>query len=225
MTRDRLLVWLTELETRRPTENLGNRNGLSPEAAAWEVEVGSMLESALPPGHFLLREWAKPLPPSIERSTRGPDAHSRFQQVRGFFIAAKRLIEEDRTGTLVDEIRAQTESEVLDTAFALLVDDHRIAAAVLGGGALEVHLRRLYERTPGLTAFRGDPTIAKYDGAFAQARNTNQPVPYGTADSKSVIAWADHRNAAAHTPDRFMATGDQVKLMLEGIRDFLVRTK
>lgn len=227
MTREQLAAWFTDLAGRRPREMLSNHAGLTLPAQSWITEVGALIEAAFPPSHFVSRRFNEPIAPrrNTTGSSRSPDGHAEFAKVEGVFEAARKIFAEDRLDSLTSTIRIQAEFEFIDTAAVLLGDGHRVAAAVLAGGALEVHLRRLYEQTPNLGRINGDPSINKYDAQIARARNDGVRVPYDPNDSRQILAWADHRNTAAHRPDQFAATVPQLQLMLDGIRDFIMRTR
>jgi len=123
--------------------------------------------------------------------------------------------------TLIDGVRAETVSEVLDLADGLLSANHALAAAVLAGGALETHLLHLCVRN-NLT-WTGEPSIGKYDGAVAQARNEGTVTVYSATDSKVIGSWGGIRNDAAHHPTKFARGVDDVRRMVDGIREFMAR--
>jgi hypothetical protein len=139
----------------------------------------------------------------------------------GVVKAALRILEGGHLGTILDGVRADTVVELLDQAEALL-PKYTVAAAVIAGGALETHLLHLCSRASIVPA--GDGSIGKYDGAVAQARNQSPPGVYSTTDSKLVGGWGGIRNDAAHSPTTFTLTADDVRLMIEGIRQFVART-
>lgn len=220
MKRDEAIRWIAELQSSCPSKALDAR-GATPQATNWMVQASALLEVALPAGHAVRREVADGL------MARSPTELIvlRFNRLIGLLAATKSLLENDRLESLADTIRVETESEVLDTAFELLSDGHRVAAAVLGGGSLEVHLKRLYERTPNLPPYKNTPSIEKYDNAIATARNAGTPVPYDSTNSKNVKAWAALRNDAAHSPTSFAAPVEQVRQMLDGIRLFIANVR
>ena len=90
-------------------------------------------------------------------------------------------------------------------------------AAVLVGSVLEEHLRKLCLKNSlpvlvGVTHKKADSLNADLAGASV----------YSKLDQKSVTAWLDLRNKAAH--GRYTDyTKDQVQLMLDGVRNFMAR--
>ena len=138
------------------------------------------------------------------------------------FREAKDLLEKNRMATLVDGVRAETASELLDQADALLVGGYHAAAAVIAGGALETVLRYLCDRA-GITP-TGNGSIGAYERAIAQERKAGQEILSVTV-GKQVISWGGMRNDAAHEPVKFgkNRTAPEVRLMVEGIRQFVVR--
>lgn len=223
-----LIAWFKHLEASQPKENVSNHAGLAAEAGAWLYECRAACAAALPLGHVLLREWDVPLSPTKERSSRSPDAYALFQRGVSLTTATRRLVESDRVGSLSASVRIQTESEVLETAFVLLNEGDPkllIAAVVLAGGALEVHMRRLFELVPDIAPFKGSPSIEKYANAIDTARNEGKPVPYDATTGKQVKAWGAARNDAAHTPDRFKMSPAEVRLMLDGVQNFLASVR
>jgi hypothetical protein len=107
---------------------------------------------------------------------------------------------------------------------AHLLDEHyKDAAAVIAGSTLEEHLRQL-SIVRGLSvemtnAGRLVPLKAdSLNSALVAAK------AYEKLDQKSVTAWLDLRNKAAHGQYGDY-TIDQVRLMVDGIRDFFVRNR
>lgn len=172
MTETELRAWFKQLAAsgQEIMANQSSRAGSSHEAqaAAWAAEAESALVAVFPAGHPCRLKWREAFE-HIDRLKVGLRNHSAFPAALGVLNAALRILEADHLGSLLDGIRAETVSEVLDQAAALLQLKHHVAAAVLAGGALETHLLHLCDRN-GLTP-PGDGSISKYDGAIAQARN------------------------------------------------------
>jgi hypothetical protein len=180
---------------------------------AWFVEADTAINAVFPKGHPVHRSWSN--------GVVGAEVPVETFQFRvGIVDAALSLLRSGRLGSLVDAIRAETEGELLEQAEALL-KAHRVAAAVIAGGALETHLRHLVAKN-GLT-ITGEGSIAKYDGAIAQARNKGNEI-YSANLGKHVTAWGGMRNDAAHDPGNFKWSEEDVRRMIEGVRDFIDRT-
>src|SRR5207253_2467979 len=87
-----------------------------------------------------------------------------------------------------------------------------VAAAVITGGVLEEHLRKLCAKH-GI-ALQPKATINPMNVELAK-KNV-----YGLNDQQQITAWAATRNEAAHLhPNNF--TPQQVDLMIAGIRHFI----
>jgi hypothetical protein len=124
--------------------------------------------------------------------------------------------------TLSELIHASTFGDFLEMAQHLAESGYKDAAAVVAGATLEAHLRALCEK------FGVDTERAATDGARVpkKANLLNAELAKGGAytklDQKSVTAWCDLRNHAAHGEyNRY--SSEQVELMLAGIRDFIRR--
>jgi hypothetical protein len=225
MTEADALAWLEKLEAdgraihpasfmvRRPTE-----------ATAWLTEAETALRAVFPHNHSVLTSWraiferAK----TYGRAAAGvPFFNDNFDQAVGVVHAAVGVVRDGHLRGLLDGARAETVGEVLEQA-ALLVGSHAVAAAVLAGGALETHLLHLCVRN-GLT-WPGDGSIEKYEGAVAQARNAGTADVYKATDSKLVKAWGGIRNDAAHKPTEFTRSAEDVRRMVDGVREFIART-
>ena len=59
--------------------------------------------------------------------------------------------------------------------------------------------------------------------AIARVRNAGNEI-YSATEGKNVTAWGGRRNDAAHKPTEFKASAEEVRLMIEGIRQFVART-
>ena len=125
-------------------------------------------------------------------------------------------------GSIKELVHAEIFSDFLDTASYLLEERYKDPAAVIGGAALESHLRQL--------CIKHEVDAEAADGAgimrAKKAERMNQDlakVPaYGVLDQKNVTAWLDLRNKAAH--GRFAEyTKEQVGTVIGGVREFIAR--
>ena len=128
----------------------------------------------------------------------------------GYLVSVRELIHADLFG------------DFLEMADYLLDEGYKDPAAVLTGGVLEGHLRKLCLKSgmpTEVTDASGKPRPKK-----AERMNSDlagQEV-YSKLDQKSVTAWLDLRNKAAHGQyDTY--TREQVELMSQGVTDFLTR--
>jgi hypothetical protein len=185
------------------------------ETWAWDAEADTAIRSVFPSWHRVRVNWeASEHHPRYHFSTRD------FQRLAGAFKAGASLVRGGQLGSLADAIRAKTEDDLLDQADALL-DRHVVAAAVIAGGALETHLRHLVEKNS--LAISGNGSIEAYNQAIAQLRNAGTEV-YSAILGKQITAWGGIRNNAAHDPANFKATKEDVRRMIDGVRDFIDRT-
>ena len=118
-------------------------------------------------------------------------------------------------------ISAEIFADFLEMAEYLLAEQYKDAAAVIAGSSLEEHLRQLAcKHGISTTRAKGTETIPKKtDTLNSELAGAGA---YTKLDQKSVTAWLDLRNKAAHGK---YAEYDakQVSLMLEGIRQFMLR--
>lgn len=116
--------------------------------------------------------------------------------------------------TLQERLHADTFSDFLEMAEYFLEDGFKDPAAVMAGGVLEEHLRKLSEKN----------NLSLPDRPKLDTMNSNlaSQSAYGKNDQKQVTAWAGIRNAAAHGKYADYSI-EQVKLMVAGIRDFITR--
>ena len=114
-------------------------------------------------------------------------------------------------------IHADLFADFLEMADHLLEEGYKDPAAVIAGGVLEEHLRKLCDKNGIATTSGGRPKKADAMNAGLAGGNV-----YSKLDQKSVTAWLDLRNKAAHGQyGDYMK--DQVALMVQGIRDFISR--
>lgn len=139
----------------------------------------------------------------------------------GIFRGAVNQVRSGHLGSLIDAIRVETESDLLEQAETLLADGYLAAAAVIAGGALETHLRHLVAKH-GLTV-TGHGSLSAYNQAIGQARKAGNEV-YNANDGKLVDGWGGIRNEAAHGPGAFARSREEVGRMIGGIREFIART-
>lgn len=114
-------------------------------------------------------------------------------------------------------IHADIFSDFLEMADYLLEEGYKDPAAVLAGGVIEEHLRKLCQKS-NIEITRGNiPKKADSMNSDLAAANV-----YSKLDQKSVTAWLDLRNKAAHGKYAEYSK-EQVALMVQGIRDFVSR--
>lgn len=124
-------------------------------------------------------------------------------------------------GEFLQELRefvhADIFSDFLEMAQYLVEEGFKDAAAVLIGGVLEEHLRKLCDK---------HSIPLEVDGHRKKANTMNSDLSnkgvYNKLDHKNITAWLDLRNKAAHAEYNHY-TKEQVQLMHQGLREFISR--
>jgi hypothetical protein len=185
---------------------------------SWLAQACTAIESVFPPDHPVRRNWVQ-----IATGTRVDSSVFHFHKVIGTFRGAFAILEGGKIGSLIDSIRVETENEVLVQAEELLSKNYYAAAAVLAGGALECHLRRLVDKHQ--ISFTGSGSINIYNDAILRANKSASSPIYSNADGSLIKAWGQTRNDAAHQPAVFSSTTTTViiQAMIDGIRSLMAR--
>ena len=210
-------------------------------------QLDELIEMAGTPGEFGLIQvpeskcqtiWICGLA-AIQRITGDSSAYSKQAEDIGKKYGPQ--LPKDRAGLLVGIMQALSDDlkagylksveelihgelfgDFLEMARHLLDSGYKDAAAVIAGSSLEGHLRQLAKRwrvpvdKPNAT---GDIEPKKADTVNAELVKANA---YSKLDQKSVTAWLDLRNKAAHGHYTEYQK-EQVALMIDGIRDFITR--
>jgi hypothetical protein len=154
-------------------------------------------------------------------STLGP-LHAHTTSIIGVVKALRDDLSAGYTKSLVELVHDEVFCDYLEMSEHLCKTGYKDAAAVIAGSTLESHLRNL--------CYKSDvPTVVqKQNGSNspkkADAMNTDLCAAdaYGKLDQKSLTAFLDLRNKAAHGEyDKY--TKDQVEFLIVGIRDFICR--
>jgi hypothetical protein len=221
MDEQSLLTWFEQIDE-RISQTFIPKTYQFAERAALLVEVQTALESVFPPSHAVLRNWESAR--SHEALQRDHTTNLAFAQdeLIAIFRMAHRLLKEGHARRFADGIRVETIAQCLDQADALLRGGYVVAAMVLIGGALETHLHHLCGRFS--LSWRGDGSISKYNQALGQARKQGMQSLVTASDGDLIESWGKDRNTAAHSPTDFTKTTQEVRLSIEGIRQFFART-
>ena len=124
--------------------------------------------------------------------------------------------------TFQELIHAELFSDFLEQAEHLLDRNFKDAAAVLAGGVLEEHMRKLCEKNGIPTTHVDKDGKTKHKMIDTMNGELAKGMVYDKNEQKQVTAWAGIRNEAAHgNYDKYGQ--DQVMLMLQGLRGFLSR--
>ena len=113
-------------------------------------------------------------------------------------------------------------SNFLDMAEYFLAEGYKDPAAVIGGGVLEGHLRELCSKNEiPIEIEKSEKLVPKkadlLNSELAKSKVTNK------LDQKAVTNWLGLRNDAAHgNYDNY--NEEQVRIMIQGITEFITRT-
>ena len=136
----------------------------------------------------------------------------------------KGLYQDLKTGylkTLSELIHADIFSEYIEMAEYLLEEGYKDPATVITGSTLEEHLRKLCIKN-GIDIeimSKGKSGPKKADALNSELA---KQVVYSKLEQKSVTAWLDLRNKAAHGKYREY-NENQAKQLIIGVRAFIVR--
>jgi hypothetical protein len=119
--------------------------------------------------------------------------------------------------TVAELIHADVFSDFLEMAEYLLSEGYKDPAAVIIGSVLEEHLRQLCAKNSMPVEVGGKPKKADQLNAELAGKGV-----YSKLDLKSITAWLDLRNKAAHGKYSEY-TKSQVELNLRLIQDFMIR--
>lgn len=150
----------------------------------------------------------------IEKS---PVLHHHTPTVIGVAKALREDLDAGYVQSLVEIVHADVFSDFIDMATHLLEKGYKDAAAVIIGSTLESHLKKLAVK---------NGIAVEINGRAVKAESLNQELArsavYGVLEQKSITAWLDLRNKAAHGEyDKYDTA--QVKLLLASVQDFVVR--
>lgn len=180
-------------------------------------EITTLMCAALkrfaPPGSAYLDQMESVFKNTLRSVGRSKEEEIEFR-LQGVLRALWADYAADRLQTFRELIHADLFSDFLEMAEYLLEEGYKDAAAVMGGGVLEEHLRKLCGKH-GVT-IPDKPKLDKMNADLVKAS------AYGQNDHKQVTAWAAIRNSAAHA--EYKKYGDEeVKIMLAWVRAFISR--
>jgi len=135
----------------------------------------------------------------------------------GMLLALKQAYQKGYLRTVEELIHADLFSDFLKMSEYLLREGYKDPAAVIAGSVLEQHLRKLCIRNGIAVETNRKPKKADTLNSELAAKTV-----YSKLDQKSVTAWLDLRNKAAH--GKYSEYNkDQVDLMIKSVQDFLLR--
>jgi hypothetical protein len=138
-----------------------------------------------------------------------------LQPVRGMLQALRDDYQSGYLQSVVELIHADIFADFLDMADYLIQQGYKDPAAVISGSVLEAHLRKLCDKQ-SIPIVRPDGVPKKADALNSELATAGV---YSKLDLKSITAWLDLRNKAAHGKYTDY-TQEQATLMIQGVRDF-----
>lgn len=137
--------------------------------------------------------------------------------IAGVLSALRTAYETGYLATVAELIHADIFSDFLKMAEYLLSEGYKDPAAVIIGSVLEEHLRQLCVKKGIAVTVAGKAKKADLLNSDLAAQSV-----YSKLDQKSITAWLDLRNKAAHGKYTEYSK-EQVALLLQGVRDFMAR--
>lgn len=139
----------------------------------------------------------------------------------GIVLAIRGDYEAGYLQSVQELIHADVFGDFLEMADYFLSEGYKDPAAVITGGVLEEHFRQLCQKAGIATTLPSASGLRPKKADSMNSELTGAGV-YTKLDQKSVTAWLDLRNNAAHGKYSEY-TKEQVALMVQGIRDFVAR--
>jgi len=142
----------------------------------------------------------------------------KLESLLGILEALRFAYSEDLLTSISEQIHKELFSDFLEMAEHLLKEnpDYKVASAVLAGGVLEEHLRKLCQKN--------DIPIDKSNGDPRSTNDLNQSLYganiYTKTEMKGITTWYGYRTDAAHGKP-FDHQPEEVGLMIQGIRLFI----
>lgn len=149
---------------------------------------------------------------------------NKLRHIIGTITALKSDLQNDYLKSFSDIIQSEVFSDYLEMAEHLLGEGYKDPAAVLVGSTLEVHLRELCTANGiGIEVINNKGKFAPKKADLMNSDLAKASI-YSSAYQKQIIAWLGIRNSAAHGKYSDYKT-EEVSLMLQGIRQFILATK
>jgi hypothetical protein len=211
---DELLAKAEEVRRTTVTSDLGGESWVDEgKMAGFRAACLSFLMSSFGMRHTYYQQM-------IERTKGHGSGH--FDSACEILMAARGEVAGGWTRSLRSLITADIFSDFMDMGSYLLDEGYKDAAAVIIGSVLEEHLRQLAQ-SHGVsvevkTASASSPKKADRLNADLAGAEV-----YGKLDQKSITAWLDLRNKAAHGKYADY-TKEQVRLMHQALLEFMART-
>lgn len=149
--------------------------------------------------------------------TRLPLIHLHLTSIIGIVQALYDDLKSGYIESLTELVHAEVFSDFIEMADHLVATGYKDPAAVIAGSTLESHLKKIAVKNGLPIETNGRPTRAEQINQDLGKQQT-----YSLIDQKSITAWLDLRNKAAHGNYNEYNI-DQVKLLISGIQNFIMR--
>jgi hypothetical protein len=149
---------------------------------------------------------------------------TKLRNIIGIVTALKSDLKNDYLKSFSDIVQSEIFSDYLEMAEHLLSEGYKDPSAVLVGSTLEVHLRELCVSNGIDIETQNNKGNLVPKKADLMNSDLAKASIYSLAYQKQIIAWLGIRNSAAHGKYSEYKT-EEVSLMLQGIRQFIITTK
>jgi hypothetical protein len=156
------------------------------ETFAWRAQVAALLKSA-PTLVAYLRESGLDTP-------RNDNCTGTVSRIAGVLDGLAADLDAGRVPGLGQQVRSETLSDLIDQADHLCSDHHHLGAIVVGGAALEAHLRALAEAHLEL---QGEE-LAEMNSLGKLNQPLHHAGIYDKPTKRLITSWTTLRNDAAH---------------------------
>ncbi len=176
------------------------------------ARLSATIEGLTPDGHRYRKLGA------VLLDRNGIDNAANIEPLQGVLSALRYDIERGALSRWESLVRSELFTDFIDVAAVLLDGGFKDAAAVVAGATLETHLKKLcVQNSISLENPNGGPI-----GLTGLRKILVKKQMLSGVDASSLMAWITIRNAAAHGNYK-KYTKEQVRLMIDGVRDFIVR--
>jgi hypothetical protein len=149
---------------------------------------------------------------------------TKLKHIIGTLIALKSDLENDYLKSFSEIIQSEVFSDYLEMAEHLIEEGYKDPAAVLIGSTLEVTLRELCVSNNIEIETKNSKGNLVPKKADLMNSDLAKASIYSSAYQKQIVAWLGIRNSAAHGKYAEY-TIEEVNLLLQGIRQFVLTTK
>ncbi|MBV2195666.1 MAG: S9 family peptidase [Flavobacterium sp.] len=148
---------------------------------------------------------------------QNPALHTHTTSIIGIALALREDLKNDYLKSFEEIVHADIFSDFIEMAEHLLSNGYKDPSAVIIGSTLEGHLKKM--------ALKNEIEI-ETDGRPFKAERINQELAkagvYNLLTQKSITAWLDLRNKAAHG-NYSEYTKEQVNSLISSVRDFITK--